>query len=153
MTTVSHAQTREVQIAWLTWAQVVTKYGKKEGLARLKRGSLKFRKSPTDSKFMEFCDLTETNKHAFAKLRQTMIESKGKKQGQGMLQNLDELSLDNLQAEDFDVDGMDLDIMDLDPAVKTIIEEQGNKDDGSNSDEDSLCNNIIRTVIPALNLM
>ena len=82
-----------------------------------------------------------------------MIESKGKKQGQGMLQNLDELSLGNLQVEDFDVDGMDLDIMDLDPAVKTIIEEQGNKDDGSNSDEDSLCNNIIRTVIPALNLM
>ena len=82
-----------------------------------------------------------------------MIESKGKKQGQGMLQNLDELSLDKLEAEDFDVGGMDLDIMDLDPAVKTIIEEQGNKDDGSNSDEDSLCNNIIRTVIPALNLM
>ena len=64
MATVSHAQTREVQIAWLTWAQAVTKYGKKEGLARLKRGSHKFRTSPTDSKFMEFSDLTETNKHA-----------------------------------------------------------------------------------------
>ena len=74
-----------------------------------------------------------------------MIESKGKKQGQGMLQNLAKLSLENLQA--------DLDIMDLDPAVKTIIEEQGNKDDGSNSDEDSLCNNIIQTVIPALILL
>ena len=41
----------------------------------------------------------------------------------------------------------------LEPAVKTIIEEQGNKDDGSNLDEDSLCNNIIQTVIPALNFM
>ena len=111
---------------------MVTKYGKKEGLARLKS-----RKRSTDSKFMEFCDLTETNKHAFA----TMIESKGKKQGQGMLQ------------KDFDVDGMDLDILDFDPAVKTITEQQGNKDDGSNSDEDSLCNNIIQTVIPALNFM
>ena len=136
MTSISHRESRELLVTWLTWNQVLGKYGKRESLQRLERGSLKYRKSPSDGKFMEFADCTEVNKHVFAKVRESLV--KGKKKGKGKHQQFDELALNDLKAEDFDVDGMDLDCMDLDPAVKTIIQEnKSNGDEGSQPSEDT----------------
>ena len=40
----------KTEVQWISWKQVCKKFGKKEALQRLENGSLKYRRSPSDTR-------------------------------------------------------------------------------------------------------
>ena len=95
--------------------QIKKKFGKDEAIARLKRGSLKFRKSPSDDRFMEFFNITELNKATFAKGAGFVVGSEpGKK-----LEKKQPLELEGLAVSDLSLSSFKS--MDVEPELQTLF--------------------------------
>eukprot|EP00434_Breviolum_minutum_P018828 symbB.v1.2.016607.t1/scaffold1266.1/size127780/2 len=84
-----------------TWKQQVDKYGKAEALARLKAGTMKFRKSPTDSRFLEFADQTEYYKWSTSKKQQVAYSTDKHKAEKDDWLSMENLALDDVGESSF----------------------------------------------------
>lgn len=93
--------TNRVELGFKTWQQMKTKYGKAEALSRLKAGTIKWRHSPTDGRFMEFWDSDE--KVITDKKKSTMLQlhAKGK-----AIKGEDWLKHDSMLMDDFQLEGL-----------------------------------------------
>ena len=96
-----HLSEDKIAVSWITWKQTLKKFGKEEALARLKKGTLKYRKSKTDSRFLEFAEVLESSSHVKSRLRNTSVGGQGKGVSKKMLKDMEELKLEDLEAEDF----------------------------------------------------
>lgn len=100
-----------------TWKQQVDKYGKNEAVARLKAGTMKFRKSPSDPRFFEFPDSTEYYKWSQTKKRKTEYSIDKHKASKD-----DWLSMD-IGEGSFGLSGT-LDDMEMEPELKDFFQKQ-----------------------------
>lgn len=103
-----------------TWKQQVDKYGKNEAVARLKAGTMKFRKSPSDPRFFEFLDSTEYYKWSQTKKRRTEYSTDKHKASKDDWLSMENLSLEDIGEESFGISG-NLDDMEMEPELKDFF--------------------------------
>ena len=130
----------KVRLQWSTWRQIKNKFGKKEALDRVQSGTIRFRKSPSDKRFLEFADVSEIYDHVISKTQESKIDTKGGRVKTKDLRALDGLDVEGLQVSDFDLSGVDVEKMDLDPDLKSLIMDKQQAGDSSSeheSEEDS----------------
>ena len=122
------------EIRFNTWKQQVDKYGKPEAMARLKAGTMKFRKSPTDPRFMEFADQTEYVAWQTSKKRSASYSTDKQKASKDDWMSVENLALEEVGDESFGLKGT-LEDLELEPELKDFRksklsakgEEEGNK--------------------------
>lgn len=108
------------EIRFNTWKQQVDKYGKSEALARLKAGTMKFRKSPTDPRFMEFADQTEYMRWKTAKKRSATYSTEKQKVTKDDWLSVENLALEEVGDESFGLKGT-LGDLEMEPELKEFF--------------------------------
>ena len=107
-----------------TWKQQVDKYGKAEALARLKAGTMNFRKSPTDSRFLEFADQTEYYKWSTSKKQQVAYSTDKHKAEKDDWLSMENLALDDVGESSFGLTPSTLEDMQVEPELKEFLGQQ-----------------------------
>ena len=107
-----------------TWKQQVDKYGKAEALARLKAGTMKFRKSPTDNRFLEFADQTEYYKWSTSKKQQVAYSTDKHKAEKDDWLSMENLALDDVGDSSFGLTPGTLEDMQVEPELKDFLTQQ-----------------------------
>lgn len=108
------------EIRFNTWKQQVDKYGKTEALARLKAGTMKFRKSPTDPRFMEFADQTEYVRWMTSKKRSVSYSTDKQKATKDDWMSVENLALEEVGDESFGLKGT-LGDLEMEPELKEFF--------------------------------
>ena len=111
------------EVKFNTWKQQVDKYGKNEAVARLKAGTMKFRKSPTDPRFFEFLDSTEYHKWSQTKKRRTEYSTDKHKAIKDDWLSMENLSVEDIGDSSFGLSGT-LDDMEVEPELKDFFQKQ-----------------------------
>ena len=120
MLSFSKESTRGGQVTFNTWKQQVDKYGKKEAMARLKAGTMKFRKSPTDSRFLEFADKTEHMSWKMTKKQGVEYGTEKQKAQKDDWLSMENLALEEVDEENFGLSPM-LQDMEIEPELKDFF--------------------------------
>ena len=83
-----------------SWKKTCDDLGKEQALGMLKRGTLKWRKCPQDTKYMEFAVHAEEYKQEATKIRNTRLKaSSSKATKEDTLADYENLTLDDIKAE------------------------------------------------------
>ena len=114
------------EVKFNTWKQQVDKHGKNEAVARLKAGTMKFRKSPTDPRFFEFLDSTEYHKWSQTKKRRTEYSTDKHKAIKDDWLSMENLSVEDIGDSSFGLSGT-LDDMEVEP--QRLFPEKDKKED------------------------
>ena len=126
---------------WRSWKKTCDDLGKEQALGMLKRGTLKWRKCPQDTKYMEFAVHAEEYRQEATKIRNTRLKaSSSKATKEDTLADYENLTLDDIKAEGnwgMEVVGEEDDVasMDLDPDLKKFF--GSNKNKGHKDPEDN----------------
>ena len=107
-----------------TWKQQVDKYGKAEALARLKAGTMKFRRSPTDNRFLEFADQTEYFKWSTSKKQQVAYSTDKHKAEKDDWLSMENLALEDVEDSSFGFTPSTLEDMQVEPELKDFLSQQ-----------------------------
>ena len=107
-----------------TWKQQVDKYGKAEALARLKAGTMKFRKSPTDNRFLEFVDQTEYYKWSTSKKQQVAYSTDKHKAEKDDWLSMENLALEDVGDSSFGPTPSTREDMQVEPELKDFLSQQ-----------------------------
>ena len=107
-----------------TWKQQVDKYGKAEALARVKAGTMKFRKSPTDNRFLEFVDQTEYYKWSTSKKQQVAYSTDKHKAEKDDWLSMENLALEDVGDSSFGLTPSTLEDMQVEPELKDFLSQQ-----------------------------
>ena len=92
-------------------------------MARLKAGTMKFRKSPSDPRFFEFLDSTEYYKWSQTKKRRTEYSTDKHKASKDDWLSMENLSLEDIGEGSFGLSG-NLDDMEMEPELKDFFQKQ-----------------------------
>ncbi|CAE7206762.1 unnamed protein product [Symbiodinium sp. CCMP2592] len=120
----------QVQVTWEPWKTMQNRYGKTEALARLKAGTMKWRRSKTDSNFLEFANVHDKESEGFEKKKSCSVQGPDKKVGKNRALALDKLTFEELQ------DMEQVKEMKIDPDLKSVITKMNDDQDQSSSDEE-----------------
>ena len=117
-----------------TWKQQVDKYGKAEAMSRLKAGTMKFRKSPTDPRFFEFADESEYVKWKAKKSQTVAYKTDKHKAGKDDWLSMENLNLEDVGDASFALAGNQLDDMEIEPELKDFFNKQLSVKDDEDKD-------------------
>ncbi|CAE7240851.1 unnamed protein product [Symbiodinium sp. CCMP2592] len=123
---------RQLKVSWEPWKAMTNRYGKTEALARLKAGTMKWRRSKTDSNFLEFANVVDKEAEGFVKQKSCSVEGPDKKVKKERAAALDKLTFDELEDMEM-VKGMK-----IDADLKSVITRNagGVSEDSSSSEKD-----------------
>ena len=123
MLSFSKESERGGQVTFNTWKQQVDKYGQKEAMARLKAGTMKFRKSPTDSRFLEFADKTEYMSWKMAKKQGVEYSTGQHKAAKDDWMSMENLALEEVDEENFGLSSSSLQGLEIEPELKDFFKD------------------------------
>ena len=136
----SFENTSEKKITYIfkPWKQMVDKCGKTEALARLKAGTMKYRTSKSDKRFMEFVDAEELMSFSQKKKQGTSFNSGAVKASKDEWLQHDGMELDELSDKNFGLMKTKVDKMEMEPELRDFFKNQagGDGSDGEGVEED-----------------